>query len=160
MRVTFKQTNGHNCGLYAIANAMNDSSIITDERLADGHKGQTLFLLNKYLSEDGKEFHLETLYKSMFNTKLPLEVDAYPSNPEQVLPLLATVQLRDGGVNHMITLRVFSNKIIQVFDSLKEDVFEINNFQQLHDTYPVIFGVYAICDNDPTKEGYMMLSNS
>lgn len=160
MKVKYTQQGNINCGLSALANALNDSSVLTDSRLAEAHKGQSIWLLNKYLEEDGKDYYIETLYKSIWSNSLPSEIDAVPGidNSTDVLPLLMAVQFKEGGLNHLIALHVTIDGNINLMDSLQLDIVQ-TTWDNIRSLYPIIFGLYAFTPRD--KDGvYCYLSNS
>lgn len=147
MDIKYKQPTAHNCGLFAIANIFNSDEILTEQNLSNPERGGTIFILNEILKEAGKDYHIETLYKNIFNNKLPPEVDVFPSENRHALPLLLTVAFCEDGVNHMIGVRAFSDASLYVYDSLKSEVIE-TNWIELREMYPIIFGVFAFCYNE------------
>jgi len=153
-KIKYKQPTGHNCGLYAISNIFDDDGIINDVRCEYGKNGHTINDLNIYLREDGKDYYVETLYKNIFNTQLPVEAHVWPTSNIDTIPLLLTVAFELGGVNHIVGLRVISDRTVYLYDSLREYVIE-TDFASLHDFYPIIFGVFAFKSYDPTNEGYV-----
>lgn len=157
MKVRYRQNDACNCGLYAVANAVNDDKIIKPERLVKGVNGHHILQLNNYLQEDGEQYYIETLYKSIYSLKLPKGIEAVPDNPALICPLLMTVAFREGGKNHLIALRSFSDRSVQVIDSLREDIIT-TTFAELHEHYPVIFGLYAFVQHSGKDGEYMMLT--
>lgn len=142
MKIRYRQRESSSCGLYAIANVSESDIIFKPERFEEGKSGHTINKLNQYLKEDEHNCYLETIYKSIFSIELPHSVDPFPNDINHVLPLLATVTANEGGINHMISMWVYHDKTVLIFDSLKDDVIETDwvGFRVL---YPYCFGLFA-----------------
>jgi len=151
--IRYKQPTGHNCALHAISNLFGEDSIMKPDRLEYGIYGHTINDLNIYLKEDCKTYYIETLYKSIFHTELPEAAYVWPTSNIDTIPLLLAV-VSNSGVNHIVGLKVTSDKTVYLYDSLFDNVV-VTEFSKLHDIYPKIFALYAFRDNDPTNEGYI-----
>lgn len=157
MKVRFKQPTGHNCGLYSIANVINDDFILKEEYLQEGEDGHCIFDLNNYLIKENQNFHISPIFVDTINGRLPVDFGLFPQKEESICPFLLSGAQRKEGIYHMVAIHSFYNRTIHIIDSLKEEVIE-TTFDRLHDYYPIIQGFYALKPNDKKDDGYIMVS--
>ena len=153
IEIKFKQHNPYGCGIYAVANALDFSTYITEARLEQSKSGGTIQQLNNWLDEDGHNFHIDTIYYDC-NNLLPDNWDVIPLGESDCLPILLKIQGKS--LDHMISVHVFNNGELYIHDSLKQQVLK-TNWTNLKGFYKEIRGVYAFKSNDPKICDYMIM---
>lgn len=153
----FKQKNNYGCGLYAVANALNQESFITEERLAiSKDHGNIIGQLSKWLQEDGEKIYIDALYYNHVGKKLPsTALSYYPENPNHAFPVLFNVQFSEKGLRHLIGGKINHDKELYLYDSLKDDV-EVTTIAKMNRSYYRVFGFFIFMDVD--KGNYIFLS--
>ena len=99
-----KQTGGYGCGLYSVANALQDESFVNDLRIEDSKKGNNLGQLNKWLVEDDKDLFLEPLYFTSTGKRLPQSICNLVPTGKNVfsMPVLIDIQFSKEGKMHLV----------------------------------------------------------
>lgn len=159
MRNRYIQKTPYGCGMYAVANALNLSNFVTEERLEKSKDGNRLPVLTSWLIEDGLNCGMDVLYYSHSGGKLPEEATLYKAEGDEdveFIPLVIAVKLSEGGLNHMIGAKLGRKGELYVHDSVKEDIFK-TTLEGLNDIYPEVYGVYLFSDLD--TGAYLFISN-
>jgi len=114
-----RQTTPYGCGLYSVANVLDRPSFVTDFRLNESKKGNTLPALNKWLFQDGLDFGIEAFYYDHFGKTIPDEHTYYrPETDQFKLPVLVEVLI--GERSHMVGGTIDSDGKMMLMDSLKK----------------------------------------
>ena len=115
-----KQKYGYGCGLYAVANAFDLESFVTEERLELSKKGVHNGELSKYMQEDGHNIFIEVLYCNTFESKLPEEwVLLHVSGDINYFPFLIQCMINEK--YHLMGAKLYKDDTIELFDSLKTE---------------------------------------
>lgn len=139
-----KQENPWGCGVYAIANACNLPTYITDARIEASKNGNNLGQLSKWLQEDGQPMFIEALYYNHSGKKLPVSATGYkPMGDVYFLPVLINVRFSDGGLNHLIGGKIDKSGVLYLYDSLKETMIE-TSLSKINSLYHNVYGLYVI----------------
>lgn len=132
-----RQTTPYGCGLYSVANALNEPTLVTDFRLNESIKGNTLPILNKWLFQDGFDFGIDAFYYDHFGTTIPDEHTYYRSESNEFkLPVLVEVLI--GERAHMVGGTIDSEGNMTLMDSLKK-------FPHLTTLKEVVTSMYTGC---------------
>lgn len=132
----YKQRNAYGCGLYSLANALQDSDLITDERIEKSKRGNNIGQLSLWLQESGYECWIEAL---RYDNGEKIELfDLTPdfSLDKSVLwfPFMVVFQSTKEK-NHMIGCRYMRNGTIVVHDSLLDSEIIHKNFDKFKEYY-------------------------
>jgi hypothetical protein len=156
-----KQEYGYGCGVYSIANALNYADFITDERLEQSKCGNNVGQLTKWLNDDGHNMFIDTIKYTGRLISLPKmwwrldETCAY-------FPMLISVPATRT-INHMIAIKGYpewtlprSEKApIEVCDSLLDEPFWMESWDDLKKKYPKVYGLFCF-RNFENKELFML----
>lgn len=132
----FRQENGYGCGLYSIANALQDDEIITPRNIEASKKGNNLGQLNMWLWERDYGFWIGML---RYNNNEPIEIfDLKPDfvSNDRVLwyPFMIVIKSTEEK-NHMIGCRYMRDGKIIVHDSLSNIAIEFPDFTEFEKNY-------------------------
>ena len=122
-----QQKQHYGCGLYAVANAANMPSFITEERLEISKKGNLIGQLSKWMQDDGLPYYIDVLYYNHEGKKLPVSATGYKVAPESersYLPVLINVRFSESGRNHLVGGKIDKQGKLYLYDSLKEEIVE------------------------------------
>lgn len=132
----YKQQSNYGCGLYAIANVLQDNAIITNGRLDSSKDGNNIGQLNRWLDQSGYGLWISVI---QYDNEKVIDITHFNidfSINETVVwhPFFITIK-STSNLNHMLGCRYMRDKTIVVHDSLKdeEDVFE--NFEEFKNHY-------------------------
>lgn len=147
----YQQENGYGCGLYAVANMLQDKSLITQERLNKSKIGNNIGQLNKWLIDSGYDIYIEVLQYNKGEL-----IDIYDLSPKGNsllwLPFCIVVETSCGR-NHMIGCKYMENGTIVVHDSLKETYDIYTSFELFKAAYPCIISYEMLMDFDYNQVG-------
>lgn len=150
--VRFKQKNGYGCGVYAVANALNDESFITKNRLSVSKKGNNLYQLSRWLVKDDKKFIIEPIYMNLVSELQPLPPKGFalkPNETHQYFPFLLDVSSSELGRKHLVGCFSDSNGVVTVMDSLKDEIFKVTWDNLISGSvYNFIIGIYGFSEID------------
>ena len=139
-----KQSNPWGCGVYAVANALNLPSFVTEERIAKSKDyGNSYGQLSKWLQDDGYSYFLDALYFDLEGSKLPDNVCSYKPIGKTVimLPALFNVRYSDSGLNHLVAGQITPDGEMFLLDSLRDEAKAIK-VSDMNDLYHVVYGMY------------------
>ena len=143
-----KQQQGYGCGLYAVANAANMPSFITEERLEESKKGNLIGQLSKWMQEDGNPYYIDVLYYNHEGKKLPSIITKYkPVGDVLYLPVLINVRFSDEGKNHLVGGKIDKEGKLYLYDSLKPDVIE-TTLSKVNKMYHNVYGLFIFMTLD------------
>lgn len=157
MKIKHRQPTAQDCGIYALANTLNEQDVLLYCNSEISIHGHRIYDLNRLLDACNFGCHIETLYKNISSSKLPAKFDLYPENPKQIAPLLMTVSYSGNGLNHMVGIHAYNDKTISILDSMKDESI-VTTFSEINNIYHSVFGIFAFVSNDNSKEGYIMLA--
>jgi len=132
----FKQEFGYGCGLYAIANALQDKSIITENRIAWSENGNNVGQLNRWLEQSDYDCWIGVI---RYNNQEPIEIfDLVPDfdSDGRILwfPFLVVITSSQEK-NHMLGCRYMRDNSIIVHDSLMEKELCFKNFREFAEEF-------------------------
>lgn len=132
----YKQQKNYGCGLYAIANVLQNDAIITHERLEASKKGNNIGQLNRWLEQSGYELWISVI---QYNNEKPIYICDFEidfSIDESVVwhPFFITIKSTHKK-NHMLGCRYMRNGNIIVHDSLKDEEDIFDSFQDFREYY-------------------------
>lgn len=132
----YKQENGYGCGLYSVANALQDDRILSATRLGLSKNGNNIGQINKWFVELEYDFWLSVLkYDNdnpieIFDLKPDFEVD------KNVLWIPFFIVIKSTKEkNHMLGCRYMRNGTIIVHDSLRDHETTFECFDALKEYY-------------------------
>jgi hypothetical protein len=163
MKVRFMQANGFGCGMYALANVMDDESIITSERLELSKNGNYFSQLSTWLRESGyPDFEIEPLYCNLVvGYNPPKDWHVKPLTENLIFPFLLQVQFKELGKAHMVACMAYHDQTVSVIDSLKSDVVKTTWKAIMNlEIYPIVTGVFGICDKREKDKWFMLIPDS
>jgi len=158
-RIHLKQKHGYGCGLFSLANLLQDEKIVTEERLKESETGNNFHQLNKWLLEDGYNMFIEALYFSSIDNRIPDNICEIIPNGDDViaLPVLIDIQNTEDSKMHLVTAEIIKDGSLIVVDSLKENI-EVTTLKQYQENFFRVFGLWYL---RPIKgEGYFMRCNN
>lgn len=136
-----KQTFPFGCGLYAVANALDLSNFITEERLEISKKGINNGQLSNFLQEDGNDLFIDVLYCDTFQNRLPNEwCDLTISGDNDYMPLLIQCEVNEK--YHLIAAKLFQDKEVEIIDSLKHERLKCS-LSDINKMYERVVGLYS-----------------
>ena len=140
----FIQKDAYGCGVYAVANALQEESFITLDRLKQSKDGNNLGQLNKWLVEDGHNLFLEPLYFSSTGKRLPNNICDLAPAGEGVssMPILIDIQFSKGGKMHFVAGELMPTRDLIIIDSLNHSQLEITTLSKYNRKYYRTFGLY------------------
>ncbi|MDH6308092.1 hypothetical protein M2451_002611 [Dysgonomonas sp. PFB1-18] len=132
----YKQEYNYGCGLYTIANVLQDGEIITPRNIEASKNGNNLGQLNKWLWERDYDIWIGML---RYNNQEPIEIfDLKPDfeADERVLwyPFMIVV-ISTSNRNHMIGCRYMRDRSIIVHDSLQDTEMVFKSFDLFEEHY-------------------------
>lgn len=155
--VKFKQSKPYGCGIFAVANVLNDATFITNYRLKISEKGNTLYQLNQWLTKDKKDFIIEPIYMNLLSEIQPLPpkgMDFMPKDENLFFPFLLDTSHSHTGRKHLVACYCNNKGVVTVIDSLKENQLETTWEHLLSGAlYNVIVGIYGFSPKEPGKNG-------
>ena len=139
----FRQRQPYGCGLYALANAIQDKSIVTDERIENSKNGNNIGQLNKWLIESGYDLFLDPLYFTCIGDRLPDDICSIVPIGDNVisLPVLIDLQYSDKGLMHMVAGEITVDGKLTVIDSLKDEEYT-TTLKEFNEQYFRCFGLW------------------
>lgn len=151
-----QQEDNYGCGLYALANALQDESFFTEERLEQSKNGNHVGQLNKWLLDHGKDLFLEPLYFSCCDKRLPDNICGLKPGGEGVvsMPVLIDVQFSETGKMHFVCGAITTEGKLLVLDSLKEVPF-LTTLAEFNERYYRVFGLWALRGYTGENNWYM-----
>jgi len=154
--IRFKQSQPYGCGVYAIANVLNDETFITNQRIKVSKKGNNLHQLNQWMIKDKKGFIIEPIYLNLVTSLQPIPpkgIDFRPFDNSHVFPFILDVAHSEMGKKHLIGGLAKINGVVILMDSLKEYQFETTWEQLLSGAvYNFIIGIYGFSPKSISKE--------
>ncbi len=156
MKIKHKQPLAKNCGIYALANILNEDCFIKEENLLGGDDGLRITELNDIIKKEGFDFFIDPIYVDRTKLKIPEDFELHPLGENKIIPGIMIVQFKEDGLWHCIGFRLYSDKTIQLFDSLKEETFFMT-WNEISKFYYAIEGIYCFSFNDKNIEGYLCL---
>lgn len=133
----FKQPGNYGCGLYSLANVIQDDRVINEQRMADSVEGNNPGQLTQWLCESGLKAYIQTI--SYNNGEVISISDINPlflGEYEDVLwyPFFITVK-SSKEKTHMIGCRYMQNGSIIVHDSLMDAPIAFCSFNKFESAY-------------------------
>lgn len=140
-----KQKNGYGCGLYAVANACNNTEFVTEDRLETSKNGNRIGQLSKWLQEDGNDFYIEVLYYNHLGKKLPNSALGYKPKGENIvcMPMLLNVRYSEEGKNHLVGGKLLKDGTFILYDSLKEEPI-YTTLRKVNQMYHTVYGLFIL----------------
>lgn len=140
----FRQKQAYGCGLYALANALNRESVITQIRLEDSENGNNIGQLNKWLIEDGENMFIEPLYYSSTGKRLPKSITSLKPHGDGVmsLPVFIDLQSTKDSKMHFVAADITPEGKLLVIDSMKEEK-ELTTLDEYQKRFYRVFGLWA-----------------
>ncbi len=154
-KVQFKQTDGHNCAVYALANVLNEETMLAHI----GHgadEPHRIYDQNEILRKEKKNYHIECVWRDIIKNKLPSYFELYPMEKEHVSPMLMVVSGETDEIRHCVGIHAYPDKSVHILDSLKDEIIA-TWWSDIHKYYPLVHGIYVFVNND--NSGYMMMSH-
>lgn len=145
----YKQENSYGCGMYAVANACNLKTFVTDERLElSKGVGNLTGKLDEWMKEDGLNFYMQPIFYDFMGDKIPEKIGEFKIEGEVLaMPLVFCVLLKDKGLSHMVGAHLDKQGRLFVYDSLRQEEFE-TTIIGMNDHYYSVFGLYGFADLD------------
>ena len=118
----FKQNEKYGCGVYAIANILQDESFITETRLLESKNGNHNGQLNKWLLEHGLEMYLDPFHFNHTGKRLPKSITSLKPFGDNVILIDPTE------INEItVTPQSVPLKATQENNALREEFLELRN---------------------------------
>lgn len=139
----FRQKYPYGCGLYALANAIQDEKIVTQKRVDQSMHGNNVGQLNAWLIESGHDLFLDPLYFTCINNRLPDDICKIIPIGDDVLsiPVLIDIQFSENGLMHMVAGEITKDGVLVVVDSLKDEC-EVTTLYDFNEKYFRCFGLW------------------
>ena len=146
----YKQEHGYCCGIYSIANALQNDKIINEENILLSKNGNNQLQLNKMLIDLGYDWGLS--YISYNNEKIIEIFDLEPKFEKDTLwiPFFIVIQ-STMDKNHMIGCRYMKDGSIIVHDSLRDNPDLYDNFNDFKNKYDGMILSYELLRNFENK---------
>ena len=149
----YKQKGGYGCGLYSVANALQDESFITPERIEMSKKGNNIGQLNKWLFEDKRDYYIAML---CYNNNNPVDIfdlePKFENNPSILYYPFFIVIKSTERKNHMIGCGYMRDMSIEVHDSLLNKGItykDFNSFKKHYDGQILSYEMIHTFSNEP-----------
>lgn len=145
-RKHYKQANGYACGIYSLANMLQDKDIITDERIDESINGNNIGQLNKILLEEGYDCFIDKCYYKNEEEFEPFDLEPkFEKEPENVIGLPFAIVIPVSDVkNHMIGCVYLRDMSIVVHNSLKSESDVYKNFHEFLLHYPKVVSLEVL----------------
>lgn len=154
--IKHRQPTAKNCGLYALANTINEDVFVDRISDFDSDNGHRVFDLNEALRECGFNFHLEVVYADKIEQVLPVGFEPYPTDESQIMPCIITTASVKDGMWHCVGIRTYGDKTISIFDSLRHQTI-VTTWDKIHEIYSFIDEVHFFSYNDNSIKGFVCL---
>lgn len=145
--VKYRQHNPWGCGIYAIANACNLDSFITEERLSKSKlHGNTIGQLSRWLQDDGHPYAIDALYYNHDEGKIPdKHLEYAPTGPDiiEFLPVLLNVKKTRHSLRHMVGGKLNRQGQLFLYDSMKPNVV-LTTLAEANQMYEHVFGLFVL----------------
>ncbi|NDV81303.1 hypothetical protein [Bacteroides sp. 51] len=132
----YKQENKYGCGLYSVANALQENHIITENRIEWSKDGNNIGQLNRWLEQSDYDFFIQMI---VYNNNNPIEIfDLEPvfgeKEIEMWMPFFLVIKSTEKK-NHMIACRYMRNRSIIVHDSNEDSEIIFPDFNSFNEHY-------------------------
>lgn len=162
--IKHKQTTPYGCGMYAVANALNLDSFVTEQRLEESIDGNTIYQLNRWLDTDGHNYNIECMYHTTFQNNetghgivLPRECEIHSDNENKTIPILLNVQKSEKAKTHLVAAWLTDKGMI-VVDSVKDDIIP-THWKDINSIYEFVYGIWIFQERVPNAKGYICFEN-
>jgi hypothetical protein len=147
-----QQKDTYGCGLYSVANALCLENFVTLERLEKSKTGNNVGMLTKWLNDDGHDIFIDTIKFTGRLIVLP-QIGWILGDNVAYYPMLITIpSTRE--TSHMIALKGGPDGTVDVWDSLKNAPYNLENWKELKKHFPKVYGIYGF-RNFENKEVFM-----
>lgn len=133
----FKQPGNYGCGLYSLANVIQDDRVINEERMALSVEGNNPGQLTQWLCESGLKAYIQTLSYNNGRVVSLFDLDPqFDGEYDNVLwyPFFITVK-SSAEKTHMIGCRHMRDGSIIVHDSLMDEPMAFSHFENFKAAY-------------------------